>query len=472
MNDIKFGTGGFRGIIADDFTKENVKLIAQSLATLINTTNAKKEIYIGYDYRFASDFAAKWMVETLCANDIKVYISNSATPTPVVMNICKEHHSQYGIMITASHNPYYYNGVKLFELDGQDASVEVTSTIENIIKTIKDVKSIDYDIALKGKLVEEIDFLNLYYDNLEKFLNLNNKVDNNLKVLIDPIYGTGIITLRKMCEMLNIHNYKMIEDKHEAFFNFKMPNPTIKNMELIKDMVINEKYDLAIGTDSDCDRLAILDENGNYIDANEILAASYYYLVKYCHLKGDIVKNLTTSSLIDAVANKLNYKCHEVDVGFKNITSAMKKYDALVGGESSGGLTIKDYIYGKDSTFSSALFLKMVLTLKKPVSKIIEEVKEFANYSNYYYEDQINFKDKEKLNDAFLSKTPSFSLKVKDFKKINNNYKYYFDNNCFAVLRFSGTEKVIRVVCEMESKERCVEIANTLKEFVIENENN
>ncbi|MDY2888202.1 MAG: phosphoglucomutase/phosphomannomutase family protein, partial [Candidatus Caccosoma sp.] len=126
MNDIKFGTGGFRGIIADDFTKENVKLIAQALATLMNTTNAKKEIYVGYDYRFASDFAAKWMVETLCANDIKVYISNSATPTPVVMNICKENHCQYGIMITASHNPYYYNGVKLFELDGQDASVEVT----------------------------------------------------------------------------------------------------------------------------------------------------------------------------------------------------------------------------------------------------------------------------------------------------------------------------------------------------------
>lgn len=150
----------------------------------------------------------------------------------------------------------------------------------------------------------------------------------------------------------------------------------------------------------------------------------------------------------------------------------MKKYDALVGGESSGGLTIKDYIYGKDSTFSSALFLKMVLALKKPVSKIIEEVKEFASYSNYYYEDQINFKDKEKLNHAFLNKTPSFSLKVNDFKKINNNYKYYFDNNCFAVLRFSGTEKVIRVVCEMESKEKCIEIANTLKEFVIENENN
>ena len=463
---LEFGTGGFRGIIADDFNKTNLKLIAQAISDIYHERNYHTPIYLGDDYRFMSDYASVWISETLQANNIKVIISKSEVTTPEIMYTCKKNNVDFGIMITASHNPYFYNGVKVFQQEGMDAEKVLTDLIEKKINSLKEYKTSPLQEGIRNNLISYIDIHDDFINNIASFLTpIKNK---NIKVLIDPLYGTGSITLGHLLNTMGIKNPTIINNTHDPLFGGMVPNPT--KINLIKDasLVKENHYDLAISTDSDCDRLGVLDENGNYVDANEILASLYYYLVKYRGEKGDIVKNLATSNLVDKVAEKLGYKCHEVDVGFKNISSAIKKYDALIGGESSGGLTIRNYIFGKDSTFASALFLEMVSNLNKPVSKIIKEVKDFASFHYIILEDQMDYKDKEYILKTCKEKQPKFTYKLKNEVHLNNNYKYYFEDGSWALLRFSGTEKVIRIFVEMPNYEDAKENVKIIKDFVTE----
>lgn len=463
---LEFGTGGFRGIIADDFNKHNLKLIAQAISNIYKEKKYSSPIYIGYDYRFMSDYGATWIAETLYANNIKVILSSTAVTSPEIMYICKKNNADFGIMVTASHNPHFYNGVKVFQQEGMDAEKVLTDLIETKINQNIEVKSLPFEEGVKKESISYINIHDSFIENINSFLTpIKNK---NIKVLVDPIFGTGSITLGRLLKKMGINNSTMINNEHNPLFGNLVPNPTKVNLAKDSKKVVDEHFDLAISTDSDCDRLGVLDENGNYVDANEILASLYYYLVKYRHLKGDIVKNLATSNLIDKVAEKFGFACHEVDVGFKNISSTIKKYDALIGGESSGGLTIRNYIFGKDSTFSSALFLEMVSNLNKPVSQIIKEVKDFANFHYVILEDQMNYKDKNYILNACEKKHPSFTYKLSKEVHLNNNYKYYFEDGSWALLRFSGTERVIRIFVEMPNEEIGKENIKAIKDFVEE----
>ena len=301
---INFGTGGFRGIIGEEFNKNNLQIIAQGIANVIKKNNSTTPFVIGYDYRFMSDKAAIWVSEVLAANNIKVLLSKEATPTPAVMYLTKAMNNDYGAMITASHNPYYFNGIKVFQKDGMDADVKLTTEIENEIKNINNVNVVpNYEKKYK-KYVKKISFLNKYLENIQSFISpeIHGK---DTRILFDAIYGTGAISLTKIAKKYKLSNFKTIHSKHDAFFGFMMPSPSKENMLLNKNKLLNDNFDCALGLDSDGDRLGMLDENGNYIDSNEILAALYYYLVKYRHEKGDIVKNCATSNLVDKVALNL-----------------------------------------------------------------------------------------------------------------------------------------------------------------------
>ncbi len=469
---IQFGTGGFRGVIADDFTKSNVQLIAQGISNIYNERKYKKPILIGYDFRFCSKEASEWIAEVLAGNHIPVLLSNEPSPTPAIMQQSKIMDNEFGIMITASHNPYWFNGVKLFQNEGMDAEKKLTDELENRIEEVKEVHKVSLDDAIQNGKIQYVSVLKPYLEYIQRFLLIDqNKKGTN--ILIDPIYGTGLLTLKPTLEEMGFENIKVIHDEHNPLFGGLLPNPIEKNMLADKEIVLKDHYDICIGTDSDCDRLSILDEKGNFVDANEILASIYYYLIKYRHEKGDIVKNLATSNLVDAVAKKFGYKCHEVDVGFKNISSGIKEYDALLGGESSGGLTMRGYIYGKDSTFASALFLEMVSNMKKPVSEIIKEVREFAQFNKVSYEDSIRFKDRERIMDACVKDFPHFSEKKFIFKKITNNFKYYFPSGDWALIRFSGTEPLIRIFIESDKKKDvCLKDIEAIKAFIRKHDSN
>ena len=467
-DNIQFGTGGFRGIIGDDFNKENVQLIAQALSNIVNRNHqADRPIIVGYDNRFMSDFAAKWFVEVLNGNGIRCFLYTHSVPTPTVMSTTRDMCNYYGVMMTASHNPYYFNGIKVFTAGGYDADVAFTSTLEKEIKNVTEVKTMVDRKARRKDLLDDYSNLGSYLSHIKSFIDPS-VTKNNLRVLYDNMNGVGVIGLKPLSEKLHLSQFTIMNEDHDAFFGFNLPNPTKEALTgEFSEMVVNQQYDLGMATDSDGDRLGIIDEKGNYVSANEILASIYDYLVSVRGYKGDIVKNCATSVLVDLVAEKLGYKCHEVDVGFKNITHGMNEFNALLGGESSGGLTMRGYIYGKDATFSGALFLEMVIKLKKPVSQIIAELKQSVNYNYSFFEDFIPLDvDAQKVLSYMSANLPNLSLKHEKVNIFGRNLKFLFDDRQWLLLRLSGTEPAFRLFAEFKDAKVAQELIKELKKYI------
>lgn len=465
---IEFGTGGFRGIIGDTFTKENVTLVAQALANIINDDKSPKPVIIGYDNRFMSDFTALWFAQVLAANNIKSFIYNSSVPTPCVMSATRDLHNDYGVMITASHNPYYFNGIKIFTKNGYDADVNFTNKLEKYTRCVKEVKSISEHDARRRWLIQDYSNINMYLSHIKTFIDPSIK-QNKLKVIYNNMCGVGKVGLIPLAKYYKISKFNVVHNEHDAFFNFNLPNPT--HEALIDDgfvkKVVEGNYDVGLATDSDGDRLGVIDELGNYISNNEILASLYYYLIKHRGYQGDIVKNCATSILVDKVAEKLGYKCHEVDVGFKNITHGMDEFNALLGGESSGGLTARGYLYGKDSCFSSMLFMEMIIKLNKPVSQIINDVKVFADYHHAFLEDFMPLNvDVNKIIDKLDKNAPTFSKKVIKYEHYTRNFKYHFENDSWVLIRLSGTEPAFRIFAETENQKEGLKTIDELKKYI------
>ena len=465
---IQFGTGGFRGIIGDDFNKENIQYIAQALANIVLWNNQQdKPIIVGYDNRFMSDFAARWFVEVLNGNGIKCLLYTHSVPTPTVMSSTRDMFNYYGVMMTASHNPYYFNGIKVFTFGGYDADVNFTSLVEKQIGEVTEVKTMNERLARRNGLLEDYTNLGSYLSHIKSFIDPS-VTKNKLRVLYNNMNGVGVIGLKPLAEKLHIHQFVIMNEDHDAFFGFNLPNPTKDALSgEFSEMVVNQQYDLGMATDSDGDRLGIIDEKGNYVSANEILAAVYWYLITHRGYKGDIVKNCATSVLVDYVAESLGYQCHEVDVGFKNITSGMTHYDALLGGESSGGLTMKGYIYGKDATFSGALFLEMVIKCQKPVSQIISEIKQSVNYDYSFFEDFITLDvDAKKVLDYMSNHLPELSIKHKDINIFGRNLKFLYDDRQWLLLRLSGTEPAFRLFAEFKDPEVAKKLIEELRKYI------
>lgn len=462
---IQFGTGGFRGVIGDDFTRGNVQTIAQALCNMIGQDGSDKPVVIGYDRRFMSDFYAAWMAEVFAGNGVKVFLYTHAMPSPGVMCATRDLGLDYGVMITASHNPFKFNGVKVFAKGGCDADVALTDRIERECAGVEKIASMPLPDAKGAGLVADYSNIDAYVENICSFISPKIR-DNHAKILFDNLYGAGIVGLSRLAEKFRIEKFDVLHPEHDAFFGFELPNPTEAMLEPLKAKVAAGGYDYAIGTDSDGDRLGIISDTCEYVNNNDILAALYYYLVKYRGEKGDVVKNCATSVLVDKVAEKLGFSCHEVDVGFKNISAKMRETDALIGGESSGGLTCRGYIEGKDSAFSASLFMEMQIVMDKPVSEIVREVHEFADYHYASVERAIPLRG-EKAATAFLAaEMPDLGREIVRFDHFNRNFKYYLSDGCWALLRLSGTEPMLRLFAEAESGEEALRIADCLTAFV------
>jgi len=446
---IKFGTSGFRGIIGDNFTKQNVTKICQAIANIINNKNKKKQVFIGYDNRFMSENFAKWSAEVFAANNIKVELCSEAVSTPIVMFATNVNNNDYGIMITASHNPHIYNGIKIFAKNGKEADLEETKEIENMINNISSVAEF---LPEHQENITTCDYVEDFVDSIVKLLDL--KITKNIKVVCDTKHGSTDKELDLLFSKIGLTNYSLINRNRDAFFGFELPAPNADNIEVLKNEVINNKADIGFALDADGDRLAVVDANGKFIDNNYLLAIAYYFLVKYCGMKGDSVKSIPTANLLKIVTTKLGYTCHEVPVGFKFVSQGLIDNKAVVGGESSGGLSINGHILGKDSLIAIALCLKSMEVMNKSFEEIYNEVIAFAdNYHNVFIEKQYRYSSnqKEHLDNIISSKsTPTHryeldSIVYTDYIKIN------YTNGNWVVVRFSGTEPVLRIYAEAGS---------------------
>lgn len=468
MSNIKFGTGGFRAVIGEDFTKENVQKICQAVCNIIKKQNKKKEICIGYDNRFMSENFAVWCAEVFAGNDILVELFNNATSTPVVMYATKIKENDFGIMITASHNPYMYNGVKVFVSEGRDAGVDVTNLIEDEINQVKEIKTLEYKQALSNN-VKLSNYVEEYVNNIISVLDLKS-IKKDIKVIYDAKHGSTVEKIKLFSKKIGLKNYKIINSKRDAFFSFKTPAPSLNNIDDLRISVESNHASIGFSLDADGDRLAVIDENGNFIDNNYILAIAYYFLVKYCGLKGGSVKNVATSNLLNIVTEKLGYKCIEVPVGFKYVSSAITSENAVIGGESSGGLAINGHIWGKDSLLAIAICLKATAVMNKGFSEILKEVLKFSNdYKKVIYDKQYTYslQEKETIDKKlFIDKLfPKHRYEVE--KIVNNDYiKIYYKNGNWVLIRFSGTEPILRIFAEADTLKETKNLISDWQEFL------
>ncbi|MFV0449435.1 MAG: phosphoglucomutase/phosphomannomutase family protein [Vibrio sp.] len=467
---IQFGTGGWRAFIGEEFTKDNVRLVAQALANVINNENVANEGFvIGYDRRFLSDKAAKWFAEVLAGNSITVNFIDKFVPTPVVMYKAKQLDCAYSACITASHNPADYNGIKVFIRGGRDADEVITNKIEQQIAqlTLSDVRAAEFDQALQDEQIVAINPMNEFVDSIIDFIDIDAIKKANLRVLIDPMFGVAKNALQTV--LINGRcDVDVINDGKNPDFGGLMPSPSATTLYRLQHLVKDEGYDIGIGTDGDADRLGIIDEKGNFIHPNEVLMLLYYYLLEYKGWKGSVVRNIATTHLLDKIAADHNEKSFEVPVGFKHISSQMEADDSLLGGESSGGLTIRGHIKGKDGVFASSLLVEMISVTGKKLSEMLDEIYHRYGYA-YTAEGDCKFKAAEKqalYNKIYVEKQlPHFEFEIEKVS-YQDGAKVYFKNGGWVIARFSGTEPLLRIFAEMEDKSTAERVLLQMKTFL------
>ena len=449
---IKFGTGGWRDIIADGFTKENIRLLTAGLCNLMEKEGlAGSTIVLGYDRRFLSKESMFWAAEVLAGYGFRPYVINRSVPTPTIMFTVKQMEVPYGMAITASHNPAIYNGIKVFTAGGRDADKTVTRKIEEEIARLRPegVKSIAYEEGKRSGIIREGYPFNAYIDSVLSMIDTEAIRKAGLRIAIDPMYGVGHNSLRTILLTCRC-DVDVIHEQHDTLFGGKMPAPSEKALKYLAGYVMENRCHIGIATGGDADRRGVIDENGNYLHANTLLVILYYYFLNYRNWKGPCVRNNSTTHLLDRVAEAAGECCHEVPVGFKWVSAKMQETGAIIGGESSGGMAVKGHIPGKDGIYAAALLVEMLAVTGKTIGQLHREI--IQKYGMLYYEEEaLSMSPERKVQLQQLvfdgKQIPSFQEAVKSVS-YEDGCKITFTDGSWVICRFSGTEPLLRIAAE------------------------
>lgn len=477
---IKFGTGGWRAIIGEDFTRENIqKLMLALCLKLKDEGKDKKPIVIGYDRRFLSKEAVIWACEMLGRQGFKVLFINRSSPTPLIMYYVMKHGLDCGLMVTASHNPAIYNGIKLFTYGGRDASEEVTSALERYLPKAEALYAAYTDLEsgqmppaayrelVARGMVEEFNPTNEYLDDILSKIDVEAIKRRDLRVALDPMYGVSLAALSTLLSIARC-TIETINTRHDTLFGGKMPAPTEQTLRSLQNHVLDRFCDIGIATDGDADRLGVIDDEGHYLHANEILVMLYYYLLKYKGLRGPAVRNLATTHVLDRVAAGFGQQCYEVPVGFKHISAKMQETHAIIGGESSGGLTVEGHIHGKDGIYAAALLIEMIAVSGKKLSEISADIRRefgeiFMEERDYHFSPEKKIEIHRTLMEA--RRLPELPCEIEKLS-YQDGCKVYFRDGGWVVARFSGTEPLLRIFCEMDCKAKAEEVCLRFEKFL------
>ncbi len=465
---IEFGTGGWRAIIGDGFTRENLQRLALALARRMQAEDvADRGFCVGYDRRFLSVQAAEWICEVMAAEGIHTRIIHREAPTPMIMYTVQYNQLPYGAAVTASHNPALYNGVKLFTAGGRDAVETVTAEVAAAANLIRpeEIRLIPYAQAIQSGMVEEINPQNAYIDSIIRTVNMDAIRSRNLQIVLDPMYGVSrtslqTILLTARCDVSVIH------ERHDTLFGGRLPSPNVDTLGALQATVLDNRADIGIATDGDADRLGIIDDEGHFIHPNEILCLLYYYLLKYKRWHGCAVRNLATTHMLDQIAASFGEQCYEVPVGFKHISAAMQRHIAVIGGESSGGLTVRGHIHGKDGIYAAALLVEMLSVTGKKLSELVAEL--YRTYGRRYmaeYDYPFDEADKPRMLELLTGEAmPAFAQPITGVNDTDGR-KLLFSNG-WLIVRFSGTEPRLRIFCEMPDRPAAELYSHVMAEYL------
>ncbi|MBR2601544.1 MAG: phosphoglucomutase/phosphomannomutase family protein [Clostridia bacterium] len=467
---VEFGTGGWRAIIGDQFTRANIRIVAAALARQMKREgNAEQGICIGYDRRFLSRESAIWFSEVMAGEGVFVRFVNLSCPTPLVMFTVRKLDLPYGAMITASHNPAVYNGIKLFTRGGRDANISFTDGIAAEANSLdpEKIQDMPFEQALKDGRIQFIDPRDDYLDSIMAQIDIEAIRRRRPRIVLDPMFGVSLTGLQTILYTARC-DIDVINDRHDAFFGRHLPAPNPDTLADLQMAVKEHNADLGIATDGDADRLGVIDEQGRYVSANEILAMLYSYLLEYRGWRGPVVRNIATSHLLDRIAKAWGQECIEVPVGFKYISAGMEDHDAVIGGESSGGLTVRGHILGKDGLYAASLLVEMISKTGKSLSVLVKDMYDrYGRCAMVERDYGLTEESKASIHQLLMEekRLPDFGRNV-DHVSYADGCKVYFERDAWVIARFSGTEPRIRVFAEGEDQQEASRLADLMEAFI------
>jgi len=458
---IIFGTDGWRSKIAEGYTFDSVMRCTQGYASYLKTLDSKKKkIVIGYDKRFLSEDFAKAAAEVMAGNGFKVVLTDKATPTPVISYSVISNKAIGAINITASHNPPVDNGYKVRDENGGAVPPEGLKKIERLIpSSLKHVDFIDADKAEKQGLITIFDPISAYVEHLRELIDVKPIQNKGYKILVDCMWGNGagwfpLMLAGGKTVIEEIHN-----QRNPIFPEMKRPEPIIPNIDVGLSEVVKRKFDVLLINDGDADRFGLGDEKGQFINQLQVFALLAYYLLEVKGERGAIVKTLSTTGMLEKLGKIYNVPVYETGVGFKFVAPKMLEMDAMIGGEESGGFAFRGNVPERDGILAGLYILDMMVKLNKKPSELLELL--FSKIGAHFY-DRIdthftgNRKSREERIIAAKPNTIA-GLKVTGLNSLDG-YKFSLEDGGWLLIRFSGTEAMMRVYCETTYKDKVQDI--------------
>lgn len=436
---IKFGTDGWRAIIGDEFTFENVEKVVQAYADVLGTTRGA--VYLGHDRRFLSRDFAERAAQVLAANGFTVHFASTYCPTPCISVLTKNEKAAGGVVITASHNPAAWNGVKFKESYGGSASPEFTTKIE---------KRLEEGVTVKktGGTILSFDPFETYVKALRSQIDMTLIAKSPWKIAYDPLFGAGSGYLEKVLE----RPVREIHGEANPSFGGLNPEPIDKNLSELMALVPREGFDVGLATDGDADRIGAVDETGRFVTPHQIYALILNHLIERGE-RGDVVKTVSTTGMIDAIAAKHGLKVHETPIGFKHICNKFLQITPLIGGEESGGIGIPSHVYERDGLLCGLLLLEIMASKKKRLGELLRDLEKDIGPFHFVREDvHLTAETQKQAQDTLQRPAPATftGVKVAGTNRLDGT-KFILEDGSWLLLRLSGTEPLLRIYAEASS---------------------
>ena len=465
VSEIKFGTDGWRGIIARDFTFNNVRLVTQSICDYLNkrpTANGQRPtVLVGYDCRFLSKEYAVAVSEVLSGNGFKVLLSEQAAPTPAVSYNVVNKKVTGAIIITASHNPYEFNGLKFKTAEGASAHPEVTRLFERSLRQAT--------VRQDQRNIREVDLRKSYLDHLQGMVDIDKIRRHKISIVIDPLFGAGQDCLEKLLAGGSI-KFISINSGRDPLFGGLHPEPIAANLGALIKTVKQNEADIGIALDGDADRIGLVDSQGVFVNSHQIFSLLLLHLIKNRKKTGAVVKTISGTYLIERICRKYRLKLNETPIGFKYIGDIMLKEKVLLGGEESGGIGFRGHIPERDGILSALYMLEMMALTGQSLISLKKEL--FTEFGMSCY-DRIDLKlghthhhhiNKQEFSGKVAGIVCSLPLvkEVKDYDGV----KIIFEDSSWLLLRPSGTEPVVRIYAEADNKPKVKKLIDLGRKLV------
>ena len=453
MTEIKFGTDGWRGIIAEDFTFANARTVAEAISRyVVRGEDARKGVIVGYDHRYASDTVARRVAEIISSAGTPVFLTDRPCPTPAVSYLVRQRVAAGGVMVTASHNPYQWNGIKYKASYGSSALPSIVAQIENELQFVESAGI--PPLPLRADLIHSVDPRKPYLDALEKLVDWERIRKSNFRFMFDAMHGSAAGLLPELFRRNGIECGE-IRGVRDPRFGGTHPEPIEPHIAPLQQAVRSGKYDVGFASDGDGDRIGAVDRSGAFVNPHQIFSLLVWHLAGTRNLPGDIAKTFSVTKLVDKLASKLGRRLHEVPIGFKYICELMLEQNILIGGEESGGIGTSLYLPERDATVSALFLAELVAWHEKTLGELLEVLhQEFGEYHYGRTDLDVSPQQKEKALAWFSNgrATKILSWPVVH-RETMDGIKLYLGNIGWVMVRASGTENLLRVYAETSQQQ-------------------